>query len=250
MIKIKLPLFKIVLLPIMSVLFSLALGISDASAEIGSYSIVCGKTAKGQAVNCDTSTHKCYSCEHHTHPRGLRWLGDRVTNTFSCLNKDINPPSNCSYSGTGGLVGESHTQVLFFETAKKEGVECITNNFLAMYTSSCYSCEIIETLASAFIKAAAKAYDVSKEAANAILVVGMIIWIAIFVLKNVSSFTTAEPRKMIQELLVQLFKIYIAFVIINSGIQTILHYTMEPLMLAGTDFADAILIEAAPSGEI
>ena len=63
-------------------------------------------------------------------------------------------------------------------------------------------------------------------------------------------FLQTVKLKMIQELLVQLFKIYIAFVIINSGIQTILHYTMEPLMLAGTDFADAILIEAAPSGEI
>ena len=61
------------------------------------------------------------------------------------------------------------------------------------------------------------------------------------VLKNISSFTTVEPMKMIQDLLIQLFKVFLAFVIVNSGIPTILHYTMEPIMLAGTDFGSAIL---------
>ena len=196
---------KFVLLTIFSAFFTICLNVSDANAAIGDMVIVCGKTANGQAVNCDTATHKCYDCEHHTHPKGFRWLGDRETHVFTCLNKGVKKPSNCTASNKGGLEGESHTQVLFWETAKDEGVECITNNFLAMYTSSCYSCEIIETLASAFIKAAAQAYDVSREAGNAILVVGMIIWVAIFVLKNISSFTTAEPRKMIQDLLLQLF---------------------------------------------
>ena len=110
-----------------------------------------------------------------------------------------------------------------------------------MYTSTCYSCEIVETLVSAFTKAAAKAYQVSREAGNAILVLGMILWIAFFVLKNISAFTTVEPMKMLQDLLVQLFKIFLAFVIINSGIPTILHYSLEPIMNAGTDIGSTIL---------
>lgn len=225
--------------------------VSDVSAAIGDFEIVCGQTVKGQAVKCNTGTHQCVACEHHTiKRRWLRWAGDRQTTVFSCVAKGVKLGRGCSVTTKGGLRGEAHTQLLFMKVAKDEGAECITNNFLSMYTSTCYSCEIVETLSSAFIKAGAKAYDVSKDAANAILVVGMIIWIAIFVLKNISAFTTVEPRKMIQDLMFMLFKIYVAFVIVNSGIPTILHYTMEPLMIAGTDFADAIVGEVAPDGSI
>jgi len=145
------------------------------------------------------------------------------------------------------MVSYANTSYAAIGSNSEQEKECITSNFIASYTSTCYSCDIVKTLSSAFIRAAAKAYDVSREAANAILVVGMILWIAIYVLKNISSFTTVEPRQMVQGLLVQFFKIFVAFTIINSGIPTILHYTMEPLMLAGTNFGDAIL-SSAPIG--
>ena len=138
-------------------------------------------------------------------------------------------------SAYAGIFNNSHEQA------------CITSTFIESYTSTCYSCDIAKTLASAFIRAAASAYEVSKEAANAVLVVCTILWIGIYVLKNITSFSTVEPRQMIQGLLVQFFKIFIAFAIINSGLPTILHYTMEPLMIAGTDFGDAI-IQTAPGG--
>ena len=230
------------------IVFCLLLNSPNVLAAIGDYSMTCGKTANGQAVNCNTSTHQCIQCEEHTHPKGFRWAGDRVTHPFYCRNKGVRIPSNCSRSNKGGLEGEAHTQVLLWRVAKDEGNECITSNFLSMYTSTCYSCEIVETLSSAFVRAAGKAYNVSRQAGNAILVVGFLIWVSIFVLKSISSFSTVEPRQMIQTLMVQLFKVFIAFAIINSGIQTILHYTLEPIMLASTDFADAIMIETTPDG--
>ena len=243
-------------LSILTVMFALLVSVTDVSAAIGTYEIVCGQTAKGQAIKCNTGTHKCVSCTERAIDGIWRWFTpvNRVNTTFSCKPKDYKLPKNCSVSQAGGLVGESYTQwggpLLNVETGIDEGTQCVTNNFLAMYTATCYSCEIVETLAAAFIKAAAQAYDVSKDLANAVLVVGMIIWVAIFVLKNLSSFTTVEPRKMIQDLLIMLFKIYVVFVIVNSGIPTILHYTMEPIMIAGTDFADVMVGDVAPNGYI
>lgn len=232
-------------------LFCLFLSISNSLAEIGNYKITCGKTAKGQAVECDTSTHKCLRCKGGL-PDVVNFLLpiDHVSYYFQCINKSTDVPRKCEVSNSGGLEGESYTTVYGFEVAKDEGVECITNNFLSMYTSTCYSCEIVETLASAFVRAAGKAYDVSRQAGNAILVVGLLIWVAVFVLKNITSFSTVEPRQMIQALMIQFFKVFIAFTILNSGIQTILHYTLEPIMLAATDFGDAIMIEATPNGEM
>lgn len=229
------------------ILLSITFYANDANAAIGDYTIVCGKTTKGQPINCDTSTHQCVVCTEHSTAWGLRWIYDEETRVFYCRNKSTRVGKDCSVTSSGGLEGESETNFLIFTVDQDAGYECVTNNFLSMYSSSCYGCELVETLASAFVKAAGKAYNVSREAGNAILVVATIIWIGLFVLKNISSFTTVEPRQMIQQLMMQLFKVFVAFVILNSGIQTILHYTVEPIMTFGTDFADAILVETAPN---
>lgn len=209
---------------------------NSASALDNNYTIVCGQ-AGSKPVNCDLSTQRCYLC---TVKSGNPLVHSSVE-VFKCQSRDARVPKNCKVSNTGGISGASKIKVLGLSFFDKEGQKCITSNLKALYGSTCYSCEIVETLTSAFVKAASKAYQVSREAANAILIVASLIWIAFYVLKSISSFTTVEPRKMIQDLLIQFFKIYLAFVIINSGIQTILHYTLEPVMNAGTDWGSAIV---------
>lgn len=211
---------------------------NDANAALGNYTIICGQTTGGQPINCNMETHRCYSCKK---AKGL--LVRTITYEYQCLSRSAPVPRKCEISNTGGMVGNSDVRIVGLKMAglHREGSNCVTENFKAMYTSTCYSCEIVEILSSAFIKAAAKAYQVSREAGNAILVVGMILWVAFFVLKNISAFTTVEPMKMLQDLLIQLFKLLLAFVIVNAGIPTILHYTLEPIMNAGTDFASAII---------
>ena len=211
-----------------------------ARAALGEgYSIVCGESPSGQPIQCDLSTHRCYLCKV-TIRNGL---AKSVRNVYNCINRNSDIPKNCTVSNSGGVSGTSDVRILGLKISglHQEGQNCVTENFKAMYTSTCYSCEIVETLASAFIKAAAKAYQVSREAGNAILVLGMMLWVGFFVLKNISAFTAAEPMKMLQDLLVQSFKVFLAFVLINVGISSILHYTLEPIMNAGTDIADTII---------
>lgn len=212
---------------------------SLAQAQIGGYTIVCGQTPDKQPIQCNTATHRCYKCKD----KSGWFVKKRIYYTYNCLSRSADVPSNCEVANTGGLTGDMDVRIFWIKRNKAhvEGTNCVTENLMAMYSSTCYSCEIVSTLTSAFIRAAAKAYEVSRQAGNVILVVGMILWIAFFVLKNISSFTTVEPMKMLQDLLIQLFKIFIAFVIVNSGIPTILHYTLEPIMLAGTDFGNAII---------
>ncbi len=215
---------------------------APANAALGSdYTIVCGQTVGGTPFQCDMSTHYCYLCEEKSR---ISWATKLTEKVYKCLSKDTVVPKNCTRSNTGGTVGDQDVKIfgLTSNRAHVEGTNCVTENLVALYSSTCYSCEIVEMLVSAFVRAAAKAYQVSRQAGNAILVVGMILWIALFVLKNVSAFTTVEPMKMIQDLLIQLFKVFLAFVIINAGISTILSYTMEPIMLTGTDFGTAILV--------
>lgn len=222
--------------------------------------IICGHTSQNKPVNCDLRTHYCLKCDKGL----LGQIGELVfkrlwgtltldskhnlfyneteMTTYTCKSKgSFYIPSGCEISNIGGESGQTRHSVLGLPIWTTLGHECVMNNIKQMYTRSCFSCEIVETLASAFIKGSAKAYDVAREAANVVLTVCMLLWMGWFVLKNISSFTTVEPMKMLQDLFVQLFKVLVAFTIINSGISTILHYTLEPLMLAGTDFADAIV---------
>lgn len=218
---------------------TLCINANDAFAALGSnYTIICGQTTGGQAVNCNMETHRCYSCK-----RAEGIIRRKVTYYYQCMSRSAQVPKNCEVSNTGGLTGDSDVRLVGLKISglHEDGQKCVTENFKAMYTSTCYSCEIVETLSSAFLKSASKAYQVSREAGNAILVLGMILWVAFFVLKNISAFTTVEPMKMLQDLLIQLFKVMLAFVIVNAGIPTILHYTLEPIMNAGTDFGSTII---------
>ena len=242
--------------------------------------IKCGHTARGVPVECSLDTNICMVCSKSLWQqvgesiegtnRALNpflsagaavWsfftgkesfnaakhnvlYNESETTTYTCQAKNAAIPKGCSISTIGGISGQTRKSALFGLITLKtvNGNECNFDNIKTVYLADCFSCQIIETLASAFIKAAAKAYDVSRQAANAILLVGMLLWIGFFVLKNISSFSTVEPMKMLQDLFIQFFKALVAYVVINAGIPTILHYTLEPIMLAATNFADTIVV--------
>ena len=243
--------------------------------------ILCGHTSRGTPVECNMDNNVCVVCNKSlwqqvgesikgslTNPLSpflsagsAVWsfftgkesfnaakhnvlYNESETTTYTCQAKNAAIPKGCSISTIGGISGQTRKSALFGLITLKtvNGNECNFDNIKTVYLADCFSCQIIETLASAFIKAAAKAYDVSRQAANAILLVGMLLWIGFFVLKNISSFSTVEPMKMLQDLFIQFFKALVAYVVINAGIPTILHYTLEPIMLAATNFADTIVV--------
>ena len=53
------------------------------------------------------------------------------------------------------------------------------------YMGKCYACKVVKTLLETFIKACSKTYSVSREAGIKVLIVGSMIWLMIFGLKNV-----------------------------------------------------------------
>ena len=217
-----------------------------AHAELTAKTVVCG-----DVQSCNLDTHMCYK-------RSTLETGDGLTNTtvsYVCVLKgtEMKKEVSSDFFGdrmttrvteyteapNGGTGKENTTSALIFShTTEKD--QCKTQYFKQKY-EPCYPCEVIIVLFSAFLTAASAAYDATKQAANAILIVASILWIAGFAMKNVSSFTSVEPMKMLQDLFIKFFKIILAFVIINSGLQAILHYSLVPIINTGTDFANTIL---------
>lgn len=204
----------------------------------GNVSIICGMDENGEGVQCNLKDHKCFKClETKRHWITLGILASKKE-VFKCVAGE-SAGKDCEIATNGGLSGDKYMKILYLSTTHKAGQQCIVSNFFMKY-SNCYACIVVKTLISAFIKAGAQAYEVSRSAANAVALVCMMIWIAFFVFRNVTSFSAIQPMKMLQEFLVQCFKVVLALIIINSGISTILHYTLVPILSAGIDMADSI----------
>lgn len=127
------------------------------------------------------------------------------------------------------------------ETRRKLEQNCDIENMRKMYQSKCYSCVIIKTLMETFLNACSKAYDVTSEAGLKLLVFGSLIWMAFFVMKNVSSLSNVEPGAMVNTLITFLFKVMVAAILISSGLGVLVKYTINPILTAGADMGMAFM---------
>lgn len=141
---------------------------------------------------------------------------------------------------TFGLTNEQARETIHNKQDETQRVlndgKCLIADMQEKYQSKCYACVIVKTLLETFLVACSQVYDLTSEAGSKILVMGGFIWLAFFALKNVSSFANVEPGAMVNTLFVFLFKVMVAYIVINSGLTTIIHYTINPLVTAGADY--------------
>ena len=102
----------------------------------------------------------------------------------------------------------------------------------------CWSCDIIFTLMKSMTEVAGFIFDASSELAKLILGGGACIWIAAYFLKALGSFATQDPAKVIDGLLTFCFKVLLMYVLIDSGIDSIVNYIVNPLLSIGFDIGE------------
>ena len=145
--------------------------------------------------------------------------------------------------------GNTHVKKLSYNNENKKtpltNESCQIDKMKEKYQSKCYSCLVVKTLLEKFLNASTKAYELCRDAGVQVLLIGSMIWIAFFVLKNLASFTNIEPASMVNSLLVQFFKIMVAYVVIMSGADTFIWYVVNPLIAAGTDYGIGVLDASA-----
>ncbi len=109
------------------------------------------------------------------------------------------------------------------------------------YMSNCYSCVVVGNLIKTFMEISTITYPVAQEAGVKLLVIGMMIWLAFYVLKKLSSFVSLEPMNMLQELFSFFFKCLIAYVLMTSGLRNITDLIVDPILKAGADYGIGII---------
>lgn len=116
--------------------------------------------------------------------------------------------------------------------------------------STCWYCLIVGKMTGAYLYAASLVIPTVKTLSLMVLRYGFLIWLALFILKQVSSLSPVSSGKFLQELLIMGFKVLLATLIINNGIPFLNAYLMTPIIDTGIDIGNSIFNELAGNMDI
>lgn len=125
--------------------------------------------------------------------------------------------------------------------AEAADTPCNKERMDKIYKSGCYACDIVTALIGSFVTACQYLYDVSKDAGTKILFIGVMLWLAFYILQQLVSLKNLEPAAMVNELLIMAFKILGAYLVINAGIDFFINFALVPFMNFGADFGLAMV---------
>lgn len=106
--------------------------------------------------------------------------------------------------------------------------------------TACWYCKVVIILANAYLQAASKAIPSAVGLGKIILKFGFLIWLAYYILQQVSSFAPVKISKVIQDVLVMGFKVALAYFIMDSAQTFIVNYFIDPIGTFGTDYGSAL----------
>ncbi len=105
---------------------------------------------------------------------------------------------------------------------------------------TCYFCGIFRKLFNVASGMALHAYQMLADGIAVAVLMFFALWVAMFMLKNVSNLEAQKPSKMLQAVLVQAFKVLIAVVILKTSYFYILKMTIEPVFNTGMYYTQAV----------
>lgn len=106
---------------------------------------------------------------------------------------------------------------------------------------SCWYCKVVTIMTNAFLSAAVNAMIVCIELGILILKLGFTIWLAYYLLQQVSSVAPIKLGEMLETILVMGFKVALAGLAIKYAQDTLASLLVNPIMLTGIDYGGKIL---------
>ncbi|MBR1600589.1 MAG: hypothetical protein IJ677_03325 [Alphaproteobacteria bacterium] len=151
----------------------------------------------------------------------------------------VDPNSNYSQSANGVAGSDSD--------GSRESGSCTMEAMQAMYLTDeskvdqyCWYCKIVIVLVNAYLQAASQALPATQSLGRIILKFGFLIWLAFYILQQVSSINAVTPGKMLQDILIMGFKVSLAYLAVTIGTQLLRDYYLDPIVGLGVDYGMAI----------
>ena len=125
---------------------------------------------------------------------------------------------------------------------KSCSIETIRKDFLDGATAkNCWYCNIVSTMTNSFLTAVAESNGVVQTLALLILRYGFLIWLAYYILQQVSSLAPIKISKVLQDILMMGFKVLLATLAVRQGIPLLTEFFIDPVMLLGVDYGQEML---------
>ena len=123
---------------------------------------------------------------------------------------------------------------------------CNIKSLKDSYMNNCYSCTIVAVMINTFLTVADKTAPLTQEAGVKLMIIGMFLWIAFYVLKQIATLVAPEPMIVVQDLLKFLFKCLIAYTLITSGLGVISKMIVDPILGFGAEYGNIVIDSATP----
>ncbi len=193
-------------------------------------------TLKTSIINplCDDIQSFCGGCSYNVEEQCTGKKNSSEWTSLSEQAKQDKKPSSTPppVSDPGGYSSSDP-----FSSA--EGTSCDYQNFMPE-PDTCYFCPLFKVLFNTASELAQKTYNALKDGIAAVVVVCFALWIALFVLRQISSLEAKKPGKMIQEILIQTFRVLFVVVVLKLGYAQILKLTITPIFDSGMAYAQLV----------
>ena len=119
---------------------------------------------------------------------------------------------------------------------------CSAEKYAEKYSrQSCWSCEIIDAMFDGMKTAVVKIYKKIQPLCLLILPLGFAIWLAMYLLKALGSFATQEAGKLLDGIMISIFKVSLVYVIISLGVNELVQDIVTPFLSIGMDIGNGFV---------
>ena len=156
---------------------------------------------------------------------------DRITNLVQKARADVMEQINqLDISEEAKLALKERTNEVVANIGECSSIQYIKDKYMG---SGCWACLVVERLTSSFLNAASKAYSLAQKAGLIALTIGSVLWVLLWGMKNVSSFSQIDAPNVLNDLIKFGFKVLLAYLFIISGLVVVREYIITPLMGTG-----------------
>lgn len=183
---------------------------------------------------CDDIQTFCGGCSYD-----VQKCQDKTgSNEWEKLNDEAKAEKSAA-TGQGQMQSDPDTGSGVSGTQYATVTGCGLEQFLPKSTE-CWFCPLFTVIFNTSSRVALKSYMALADGVANLVLVCFALWTALFVLRHVAAIEVKSPSKMIQEYLLQAFKVLLVVLILKGSYFQVMHYSLEPVFNTGMQFSQTI----------
>ncbi len=136
----------------------------------------------------------------------------------------------------GPVVSSASAQKAEQISSQDGSYDCRVSKYRSSF-NECIFCGVFETLYNTASSLARKSYAALADGITNLVILGMALWLAMTILKFVSSFETKDPRNLAKAIFNQAFVVMVVIILLKTDSNKFFALALEPIFNTGMDLA-------------